>query len=501
MATRAIETMPRTVPLRRTPPIVVDALLMVAVALGLRCWWFGNPIVQVDEQFYLLVGDRMLHGAVPFVDIWDRKPVGLFLAYAAMRLLGGNGIIQYQLVAAACAAAQALLVVQVARLHAGAFGARVAGVAVLLWLLVYDGAGGQSPVIYGPLVAGAALITLRLALPDRLSAGHLAHGGGWAMLLAGLAIQIKYTALFEGIGFGCLLLHVGWRRGQGWRTLAGQALAWIAIALAPTALAFAWYAQRGDGQAFLYANFLSIGARGASTWRSIAHHLFTIAALALPLLACAVAALRSPARDGEARRARRLIAAWLVAALVGFSCIGTFSIHYFLPVLLPLAALGAPALGHHPRWRAAPAVAVLAIGAIMAVRTGTHRHVTRGSEQSIAAAVNAIRPRLTSCLFIFDGDPILYYLTRSCIPTRYAFPDHLNRKREVRALGTDPVAEVRRVVAGRPSVIISADRPDRDGNPAAWAVMRAALARDYRPIFAAPFHRRVQIVYALKRDA
>jgi hypothetical protein len=54
-------------------------LVYTLLALMLRAFTFGSPTIQIDEQFYLLVGDRMLHGALPFVDIWDRKPIGLFL--------------------------------------------------------------------------------------------------------------------------------------------------------------------------------------------------------------------------------------------------------------------------------------------------------------------------------------------------------------------------------------------------------------------------------------
>ncbi len=46
----------------------------LAVALLIRGPTFGYPLLHIDEQFYLLVGDRMLHGALPYVDIWDRKP-------------------------------------------------------------------------------------------------------------------------------------------------------------------------------------------------------------------------------------------------------------------------------------------------------------------------------------------------------------------------------------------------------------------------------------------
>ena len=89
-------------------------MAVVAVALLTRFQQFGNPIVHIDEQFYLLVGDRMLHGALPYVDIWDRKPIGLFLIYAAIRELGGSGILQYQLVATGFAIATALVVERLA---------------------------------------------------------------------------------------------------------------------------------------------------------------------------------------------------------------------------------------------------------------------------------------------------------------------------------------------------------------------------------------------------
>ena len=65
------------------------------MVIAARAQTFGNPVIGYDEQVYLLVGDRMIHGAIPFVDIFDRKPIGLFLIYGAIRLLGGEGTLQY----------------------------------------------------------------------------------------------------------------------------------------------------------------------------------------------------------------------------------------------------------------------------------------------------------------------------------------------------------------------------------------------------------------------
>jgi hypothetical protein len=120
------------------------AFSYLAIALVLRAVAFGNP-VHIDEQFYLLVGDRMLHGALPYVDIWDRKPIGLFLLYAAMRLLGGDAMLVYQLVALLFVVATSITINRIARYIAPPSGALIAGAAYLPFLSVFGCFGGQSP--------------------------------------------------------------------------------------------------------------------------------------------------------------------------------------------------------------------------------------------------------------------------------------------------------------------------------------------------------------------
>src|SRR3546814_2283430 len=74
-------------------------------------------------------------GATPYVDIWDRKPVGLFLLYSGIRLLGGDGIVQYQIVALlAVVVPSGIMAIWIAR-FSGWLGA-VAGVALYNGLLV-----------------------------------------------------------------------------------------------------------------------------------------------------------------------------------------------------------------------------------------------------------------------------------------------------------------------------------------------------------------------------
>lgn len=499
MASRAASLPPPRLAVPALPRPAVDGLLMLLAAAVLRCWWWGDPVVQIDEQFYLAVGDRMLHGAVPFVDIWDRKPVGLFLAYAAVRLLGGDGIVQYQLVATVLAAAAAWMVVRVARLHAGETAARIAGVVALVWMLVFDGAGGQAPIFYGPLVAAAALVTLRAVLGDAVRPPRLLRRGGAAMLLIGLAMQMKYTAMFEGVGLAALLLRAWWLRCPRVGALAGPAVAWAGLALLPTAAAFLWYDLHGYRDQFVYANFVSIGRRPPTPGHLIVHRLVSAAASGLPLLAAAGVALAMPCRDAAIRSARRHVAWWAAGALVGALGLGVFFKHYFLPAVLPLSALAAPAFdprqGRHGAARWWPAGLMVLTGLAIALHSGLHRLRNRGGGEPVARMVAAIRPRLKGCLFVFDGEPVLYELAGGCLPTRYIFPNHLNEQREADAIGVDPVAEVRRVLARRPDMIVDSNVPNRGYNPATLALVRQALARHYRAILTVPIGRRLRIVY------
>jgi hypothetical protein len=331
-----------------------SALLLLGVALLFRAAFFGNPVIEGDEQFYLLVGDRMRHGLLPYVDIWDRKPVGLFLVYAAIRLIGGEGIWQYQAVATLFAAGTAFLVSRIAARFAPPGAAILAGITYLAWLGVFGGEGGQSPVFYNLPVALAALLVLRAVAAGDASGFRLLRLGGGAMLAVGLAVQIKYSALFEGVFLGCALLWQGRRSGLGAARLAMFGFVWVACALLPTAAALASYAALGEADAFLFANFASVFRRDTSAAGSSLGRLARMAALASPLLFCAALGRwpRPPPgiavrRNGAA--AQDFVLAWAAVSILGVLAFGTYYGHYALPVLVPLSAAAAAMLGAPPR--------------------------------------------------------------------------------------------------------------------------------------------------------
>ena len=487
----------------------ISVLLFLGAALLFRAPVLGNPAVGGDEAFYLLVGDRMLHGHLPYVDIWDRKPVGLFLLYAATRLLGGEGIWQYQLVATVFAAGTAFLVSRIAIRFAPRPAAILAGITYLAWLGAFGGEGGQSPVFYNLLVALAALLVLRVVAGGASGPRLLALGAA-AMLVTGLAIQVKYSVLFEGVFFGCVLLRQGWRSGLGAARLALFAGCWIACALLPTAAALASYAAIGETEAFVFANFASIFRRSTAVAGSSLGRLGLMAALLSPLALCAALA-RWPRRSPGGAVAQDFVLAWACASILGVLAFGTYYDHYALPTLVPLSAAAAPVFGitraslplfARAGQRRVPAAILLPLTGLAASLTFITIHArSRGSGAEARLLAEAVRLPPGECLFVFDGEPILYHLTGSCLPTRFAFPTHLNDQRETGAIGVDQMAELRRVLATRPAYIVTSDRPRARNTPEGWATVTAALGQQYREVLGVRVGNRVRQLYRRLPDS
>ena len=468
---------------------VGGASILLLIALATRIWDVGNPIVHVDEQYYLLVGDRMLHGAVPYIDIWDRKPIGLFAIYAAIRLLPGNGIVAYQLVAMLFAAATACVVERMARgIGASRVAALAAGAAYLIWLPLLSGRAGQSPVFYDLFVAIAAWCSMRLPMlaAERRVGGIIANGAA-VCLVAGLAIQTKYTPAVEGAFFGVLHLLYLRHAGARWPAIAAAGGLWIAIGIAPTALVVAFYWLKGPAvfAAFWFSNFSSILLRHGYPASKIAMRLLGTWAQLSPLVIAAGVALWV----GPRHAARGIAFGWLAAALVGYALIGAFFDHYALPLVAPLCVAAAPTFTRHRR------AMIVALAAGLAVFVG--KLVLRTDDR---AAVYAVARTMAAndhgrCPYVFAGDSILYHLAGACLPTAYAFPSTLAYSPEQGATGIDEAGEVARIMAGGPPVVVTLDHPLAYWNEQSLAIMQRAIARDYRLVQREPREDGHMLVY------
>ncbi|USU09159.1 hypothetical protein NF700_02275 [Sphingomonadaceae bacterium OTU29MARTA1] len=441
-------------------------LILFLVACALRLPDVGNPLVDVDEQMYLLVAQRMWDGAVPYVDIWDRKPIGLFLIYIASGVLPGDPVVACHLLALAAAFATAGLIARLARRIATPAGALAAGILYLVWLELLGGRGGQSPVFYNLAMVVAAGLTTQ-AIDGRRRAAPL------AMLFAGIGLQIKPTIVFEGVFFGVTILTASWYRRRSIVDLATTGAVCVAIALVPTAIAYATYAAIGHADAWWFANVASIFLRRMTPDDPTLGRLAGVmAVLSIPALLAIRGAML------QRGRTRMLLCGWLIAATIGWLLVPPYFNHYALPLLVPFAVASAAALDRRPL----RIVAGLA-GAGLLLLSGYPHWGDRTDSRHRLAALSAVidRARGQGCLFVFQAPPALYSTTGSCLPTRYPFPYHLVEASEAGAIGVDQDAEVARVLGAGPPVIAVGDIRRNRARPSVQRVARA-LADHYRPI-------------------
>lgn len=448
----------------------IAALLIVAVAVATRivAWW--NPVVHVDDQFYLLAGEELLAGRWPYVDVWDRKPLGLFLLYAGIAWIGGGTILGLNLVATAFAAATAWVIRQVGLRFASPKGATLGAIAYLLTIPLVGGQTGQSPVFYNLLIAGAALLLVDAAAEDR--AGPVVRGALGAMVLCGLAMTIKQISFIEGAFFGLAFLWVLHRAGTAPSRIAIIGLAMIAMALLPSLLTLALYAGQLD--AFTFATISSIFLKGGWGGTSkLAGLLFFLVHLT-PLLLMAIAG--AVIRRGEPGARSAILLGWIAAALLAYLAVPHFFDHYALPVVVPLSISAAT---FFDRPSGPLFFAGLAAFSIMQppIRDVEKNRLSRHEFDRLAAAVDEARQG--GCIHVGDGPTRLYSVTGACRVSRYLFPDHLNLVLEAEAVGVDTGAELRRIRAARPAVIVTQLRL-LDRYSSAYRQFLATLPADYR---------------------
>jgi len=428
----------------------VQFALMLIVALALRWDTLGDPNLHGDEVFYQTVGAAMHHGALPYVDVWDRKPFGLF-ALSWLIAFFSEDMLAFQIAATLFAAGTAWAITAMARRWVSLTGALLAGVAYLLWLPVLQGFGGQSPVFYNLFIALAALLLLR-ALPA-LREGHVPRATYAAMLLAGFGITIKTSALFEAAFLGLFAAWALWKSGAGAGRTMRTAAAWALIGAAPALVFALGYAAIGHWPEYWHAMVTSNLDKAPHWPTSLARLKFMALALA-PIAAFAVLGLIR--LDSDARRFTLL---WFLAALLGLAAVPNFYLHYALPILVPLCVAAGAVFARGSLGIAAAAFLAFLSLTIAPLKPGQAAQSRSAIErlEKLARAHMGDGP-----LLLYDAPPQLYVRTGQPFITPLVFPTHLSHLIEKDVSHLDTLAETKRALALNPGAVVMA-HPLRNG--------------------------------------
>src|SRR5437899_6218477 len=215
----------RVLPILRRARLPAVLVAVCALPILLYLPLLHEPLAR-DEGFYAAVGQRILHGDLPYRDAFDNKPPLVFGWYALSFLIFGQHVWAPRLVAAVLQSATTLLVYVQGRLL---FSGREALLAALAFALSIGVARFQTNAnteyfMLLPLVAGLVTFTL----------GHQTGRLRWFLLsgvLNGIAIMTKEVSRFN-LGFLLLwILCPAWRGELTRRHLAVVGLLFLGCSL------------------------------------------------------------------------------------------------------------------------------------------------------------------------------------------------------------------------------------------------------------------------------
>lgn len=413
----------------------------LAVAFVTRVATFGDSNIYIDESYYLLVGHEMHAGAVPYVDIWDRKPVGIFLLFWVFAALP-NGVIAYQVGAWLSVGLTAFVISRIAARWMPSSGALVSGLIYIAMVGSLLGGGGQTPIYYNLLTATGAWLVIRYR--DEAASDLSLYA---AMLLFGAGIAFKQPVFFEAVFFGLAAsLHH--------RNLSKTALQ-VVIGATPFLLIGGWYWFAGYWTDFYEAMVLANARRAMLDPDVLRFNIEMTGVRLLPIIGTAIYAFAFCRQAFPAR----FMALWLFVELLGFFSVPFIIEHYALPMMIPLSIVVAAVLGRRPFGPLLIAV-VAGIGLTLTAPWAfeRHRRSARGMEAMTAAVGEVPSGRF---LLVYDGPPYLYRMVGVRPPTRLAFPGHLNNLAEKDVGPLRTADELRRLIAAQPyAVVISRSVPE-----------------------------------------
>jgi hypothetical protein len=431
---------PLTNPSRRAAP----ALATLAALLLLPSLFY--PFAR-DQGVFAYAGQVILHGGLPYRDVWDLKPPGVYYTYAAMLALTGSHMIGVRALDIAAAVTTVLLLYSLLRRLVGI---EAAGLGALLYAALYLHLGfwGMAQAeSYANLWTAASLAAwLGLTGPSRRFVLLAAAAG----LAAASSLLMKVTAL-PPLALALVIVTFLRGRAAGWKSEMAAAAGLAVGLLLPLVIVIGWMAHSGTGQAYLdiqrgfVEGYIRMTSQGSGTAAEGWRYFWRL--YAIPTVVALFGLLAA------SRPARLLLGTWLVAALVSVWMQGKYFGYHWTPVLLPLAGLAGTglaavlALVQRPSpgsWRMALGGVLIATWSMARPANGyaDTMRLLAGRERLQAYWIRFGRPyhgdfsfiadtwaagyisrhtRAADPVYIWGFEPLTLFLARRQAPTRFVF--------------------------------------------------------------------------------
>ncbi|MFP4653241.1 MAG: hypothetical protein ACLFM4_12550 [Phormidium sp.] len=327
-----------------------DGLCLGAIALitlFIRLPFFFEAVINWDESTFILMGESLLDGHLPYTQLWDLKPPLLFVAYALFILTLGKSILSIRIAGTLCVMVVAVLVYFCAKTFTQATAACLVAIATALGISVLS--AGQAVmsehVAIVPLTAALAVLFLKpkpglkatFAIAMLLTtAAFMRLNLGYSVIIIGFYISLQHlpdwtrmvrqaVSYSFGSFFVCFLTFFPY-----WLT-GNSKLWWLSVIVAPLSYSDS---QLGGAQVFSRLKYGLINSSQDNMIMGITLVLWLGGALGIFLAI-------SPKTKGFYSRSYPAIALGLLTISILVSILETGASHqHYLIQLVPCLGLG-----------------------------------------------------------------------------------------------------------------------------------------------------------------
>lgn len=300
-------------------------LLFTLLAFFLRYPSFGYTAIDWDEITYSLIGEGWLQGKLPFRDLWDIKPIGIYIIYFIIHGLLGFSIFAIRLSTLFVVVCSAFIIWLLLRKSNRTFAIAAGFGFLILFSFFLNGLSGNTELFY--------------LCFETIGVWFLFYGKKQYRLLSplafGFAFIIKYNTAFDILGF--YLLHLYLHRRIFFRnpkSFLGYSL-FYSVAILPFLVSTIWVFSVGLGDSFLETHKILF-----SNYAKKVTFLEKIGSLqTYPILAILVSVQMGTfvlyLWKKKVPKILLISFLWTLTAFLAATWTGYFFEHYYLPMIVP----------------------------------------------------------------------------------------------------------------------------------------------------------------------
>ncbi len=489
--------------LSRQPKVVPNflpvVLLFSALVIFLRLSSFFQSTVNWDESLYLIVADRWLQGYLPYTDVWDNKPPGIYLLFVIALSTLGHAVFSIRVLTCLfiIGTCYVLYITGIQFPKHGVVIGLLAGVSYSILTLNNGGMASNTEVFFMFFTSLTFYSIISSFSPDKLkSEDRLFTLRNTSMLFIvglclGFGFNIKYVVLFDSVAFSIILGFLFLfqiRTASYYLSIVNLLKVYGLIALGflfPLISSVLYFTVNGEFDSYYYANFIANKARTVDISFSILPFLKSFAdqiqqspVLWVSVFAAFIFIIISRRSSQKERWLISSLLIWLSVVLLGIGLVfrGTLYPHYFLqlsPSLCLISAYIVARLMVLFNTRNTAVIKYSILGLFLSTLFYTHafnyvllsaKYVYFRQIKSIkywldtpTAVAEYIKLRIQKddYIYVVDDEPIIYFLTGAKMPTKYIFPPFLILRIDLPNItGVHPLKEMESIIDKQPVYIV-----------------------------------------------